>query len=352
MRISIAVLDEDKNYTSRLANGLQKNYTKEISIKTFTDEELFVSELFNQYFHIAIFTQDYLKIKEQIPEKTVAAVFVKDNEVTEIDEIPAISKYQSVENIYKRLIGIYADYSPEVEVRKKGVHTNTILVTSVQGGAGVSSMAAAYAVNMAQHGKKVFYLNLENFGSSNDYFHGEGAGSFSDIIYALKSNNINLPMKLQSTIKKDASGVYFIDSCRNAFDMLEIKDAEIGELLEGIASVQDYDAMIIDYSGAFTDRQLLLMKEYADSILYINDGSCVGNEKFKKFCEAVRVIEKKESCSILSKISFAYNRYSSKTSSQMEQMPVVMLGGISRIEGISGRALINELAKKDSIFNG
>lgn len=351
MRINIAVLDEDKNYVSRLVSSLQKNYAKEISIKTFSDEELFVSELLNQYFHIALLSQDYLRIKDRIPEKTVMAILVKDSEITEIDRIPAVSKYQNVENIYKRMIGIYADFSAEVTVSKKGLKTNTILVTSGQGGAGVSSMAAAYAVNKALHGKNVFYLNLGNFGSANEYFQGNGQGSFSDVIYALKSKNINLSMKLKSMIKRDNSGVYFIDDCRNAFDMLELKDSELGELLEGITSVQEYDAIIIDCSGAFTSRQQLLMKEYADMILYISDGSCVGNNKFQKFCESVRVIEKKENCSILNKMSLAYNRYSSKTSHQMERVPVVMLGGIARIEGISGRALVDELAKKDTIFN-
>lgn len=352
MRINIAILDGDKNYTARLVNGLQTNYQKEVSVKAFSDVELFKTELLSQFFHVAILDQEYLDIQEEIPEKTVAAVFVKDNEITEIDKVPAVGKYQRVDNIYKRIVGIYADHSSEVTVGKKGIHTNTILVTSVQGGAGVSSIAAAYAVNMAQRGKNVFYLNLENFGNANTYFQGEGQGSFSDVIYALKSNNINLPLKLQSTIKKDYSGVYFIDGCRNAFDMLEVTDAEIGDLLEGIVSVQDFDAIIIDYSGAFTSRQQLLMKEYADSILYITDGSDVGNDKFKKFCEAVRIIEKKENCAILNKMSFAYNRYSSKTSSQMERVPVAMLGGVARIEGVSGRALVDELAKKDTIYNG
>lgn len=352
MRINIAILDGDKKYSSRLVNCLQRDYSKEVSVKAFSDADMFMSELETQYFHMAILGEEYLDKGENIPERTVLAVFSKDNEILEIDKIPALGKYQQIDNIYKRIISIYADHSSDVTMKKKGIHTNIILVTSVQGGAGVSSIAAAYAINMAQHGKSVFYLNLENFGSSNNYFQGEGQGSFSDVIYALKSNNINLPMKLQSTIKRDSSGVYFIDGCKNAYDMLEVTDTEVGELLEGIAAVQDYDAIVIDYSGGFNSRQMLLMNEYADTILYISDGSDVGNDKFTKFCEAVRIVEKKDNCVILNKMSLAYNRYSSKTSRQLERVPVVMLGGIARIEGITGRGLVEELAKKDTIFNG
>jgi len=49
----------------------------------------------------------------------------------------------------------------------------------------------------------------------------------------------------------------------------------------------------------------------------------------------------------MNKIQLLYNRYSSKNSMQMEKLPVSLLGGIHRFENVSGRPLIDQIAKMD-----
>lgn len=351
MRINIALFDKNKMYTDRLVKGMQANYAKNISIKVFSEEQYFSTELKTQYFDIAIIDYEYASVRNCVPDRTVIAMFVKDNAIEEYEGIPAIGKFQKIENIYKRILSIYADNSAGMKVRGHGTKANVVYFTSAQGGVGTSSLAAAYAIRSAFSGEKVFYLNLERFGSANSFFSGEGNGSFSDVIYALKSKNVNFPLKLQSTLKTDRSGVDFIDGCRNAFDMMELKDNEIVELLEGISAVDNYDTIVIDYSGTLDLRQQLLMKEHADTIVYVCDGSEIGNDKFLKYCEAVRIIEKKEKSNLLSKMGLLYNRYSSQTSKQLEKVPVMLYGGIHRIEGITGRDLVNELTKQEMLSN-
>lgn len=349
MRINIALFDKDSLYIEKLLKGFQSRYAKQAIVRSFSDETVFVKELQVQYFDIAVISQQHLHLRDSIPERVALAVFVNDNSIEEIEGVSAVGKYQQIDSIYKRIVGIYADNSPGIKVKKGIAGSKTVLFTSVQGGGGTSSLAAAFALNQAKKGKEVFYLNLETFGSPNAFFHGEGSGSFSDIIYALKLKNVNFALKLQSTIQRDESGVEFITGCRNAFDMLELKDSEIGELLEGLSMAKQYDEFVIDYSGAMTPRQQYLMKQHADSIIYVNDGSEIGNEKFSKFCEVVRVMEKRDDIQLLRKIGLVYNRYSSQTSRQLEAVPVVLFGGIHRIEGISGRRLVEELARQDAV---
>ncbi len=351
MRINIAVFDKDTFYTERLIKKFCEKYLKQTSVSAFTDEKMFAAELASQHFDFVLIDQGCMDLRTIIPEKAVIAVFVKDNTIDEIESIPAVGKYQKVDSIYKRIVDIYAENSAGIKVRRGGRKSTTVMFTSVQGGCGTSSLAAAYALNRARNGKYVFYLNLETFGSSNSYFYGEGQGSFSDIIYALKSKNVNLAMKMEAVTRKDESGVEFINGCRNAFDMMELKDSEISDLIEGTEAAQEYDLKVIDYSGFLSPRHLQLMKEYADTIIYVSDGSETGNEKFNKFCEAVRVIEKKENTVLLNKMALVYNRYSSKTSRQMETLPITLLGGIHRIEGVTGRDLVEELSKQDVVFN-
>lgn len=349
MKINVAVFDKDDNYTEKLSKGFQNLLNKEASIRVFSDEEIFLSEIKKQHFDIAILDREYITVKEGIPEWVVTAVFVLDNSIEEVDNVPAVGKYQELEKMHKRLLGILADKSVGIKMRRSGVNANTILFTSVQGGCGTSSLAAAYAVSQSRIRKNVFYLNLERFGSANTFFSGEGKGSFSDIIYALKSKTSNLPMKIQSATKRDLSGVEFIDSCRNAYDMLELKDSEVMELLESINASKEYDLIVVDYSGPLTPRQLALMNKSADSIIYVNDGSVIGNDKFIRCCEAIRIIEDTEGMKILNKMSLVYNRYSSKTSEQLKTLPITLIGGIHRIEGISGRILVEELSKEEVV---
>ena len=72
-----------------------------------------------------------------------------------------------------------------------------------------------------------------------------------------------------------------------------------------------------------------------------------GIRKFEKFCETIRVIEERKEVQIMNKIQLLYNRYSSKNSMQMEKLPVSLLGGIHRFENVSGRPLIDQIAKMD-----
>ena len=77
-----------------------------------------------------------------------------------------------------------------------------------------------------------------------------------------------------------------------------------------------------------TERMIMLMRDYADKIVYVADGGQTGNMKFEKFCETVHVIEKRQNISILDKTCLLYNRFSSKSGVQLAAAAVPVLGGI------------------------
>ena len=107
--------------------------------------------------------------------------------------------------------------------------------------------------------------------------------SFSDVIYALKSRKSNLLIKIESTLKTDPSGVDFFSDCRNAFDMIELKDDEIVSLIQAIGQVGEYEEIVVDLSGDLTERQLKLMQDYADSVIYISARPFVSSRREKKY---------------------------------------------------------------------
>ena len=133
-------------------------------------------------------------------------------------------------------------------------------------------MAASYAVYCAKKGKKVLYLNLEKFGSSDLFFSAEGQFDMSDVIFALKSKKTNLSIKLESCVKQDVTGVYFYSQTKNSLDMLELQLEEKTRLVSEIKLSGIYDVVIVDTDFGFDIDNLKFLK-LAENIVWTGDGS-------------------------------------------------------------------------------
>lgn len=347
MRIKAAMLDSNIEFMSRLSKIFQQKYPDKIALSMFTNEETLYQNLNKSHVDVVLFEQGTKINTEKIPDGVTVGYFSDIPEVEELEGFPAVCKYQRVEAIYKSIVGLCAEGSSNITLRKNDGGVKIVLFTSVQGGSGTSTAAAAYALRKAEEKRKVFYLNLEKFGNSGIYFSGEGKMSFSDVIFAVKSRKGNLRMKIESVTETDPSGVDFFHSCRNAYDMFEVTDEEVGILLTGISQTAKYEELVIDISGELTERMVMLMKEYADKIIYVADGSDteISNGKFERFCEAARVLEQRQGCDILSKTRLLYNRYSAKFSVPVETSAVLVLGGLNRFQGAGGKELVREISR-------
>ena len=345
MKIKVIIVDQDTNYTEHLLQAFQMRYAEKVEMIVFSDVESFYTNIKEAYADMVLYSSEMNLNTAVLPDSVVVGILCQQSGIEEISGVSTICKYQKVEILYKLMLGLFAEKASDMKLKTSGNLVHVTFFTSVQGGCGTSAAAAAYALRMAEEGKKIFYLNLQKFGSSNLYFSGEGTMSFSDVIYALKSRKSNLLIKMESTLKTDPSGVDFFSDCRNAFDMIELKDDEIVTLIQAIGQVRDYNEIVVDLSGDLTERQLKLMQDYADSIVYVCDGTMIGIRKFEKFSETIRVIEERKEVQIMNKMQLLYNRYSSQNSMQMEKLPIGLLGGIHRFENVSGRPLIEHIAK-------
>lgn len=347
MRIKATILDGDKNYVNRLLQYFQIHYSDKLELSVFSDVEKLYESVKDQQTDILLIDSRIQIDMNRFPLETgvVCARLCDSPDIEELEGAPAICKYQKVDILFKQILSLYADHSLQMKIRNRNSSARFLLFCSAQGGSGTSAAAAAYALHVAQAGKPVCYLNMEAFGDAEQYFSGDGSTSFSDAIYALKSRKSNLIMKLESTLKTDSSGVDYFAACRNAYDMRELKDAEVERLLQGVSQLKEYSEIIVDVSGELDDRKLLLMQEYANRIICVCDGSSVGNDKLTRFCEVLRIHEERSEKKILQKMALLYNRFSSRTGHLAGQNTIPVIGGIHRYEGVSGRALIEQIAK-------
>lgn len=345
MRIKVAILDIDENYKNRLLYYFQIKHADKVELYSFSTVEQLQKALESIKIDIVLVDENIV-LPEITKELRNFVYFCGTSGIEEINGYTAICKFQKFDMIYRAILSIYADLEVSMNLKVKRYSSRNVLFLSAQGGSGSSTAAVAYALKRAKEGNKVFYLNLEQFGGANLYFSGNGELSFTDIIVSLKSKKSNLVLKLESAIKTDNSGVDFLDISKNTYDMYELEDEEILRLLQGIAQTREYSEIVIDISGALCQRNLWLMREQAERIVCVNDGSSTGNLKFERFCELLKVLEdRNKETSVFEKMVLLYNRYSSKTSVQLEKSPISVIGGIHRYEGITGRELAEKISE-------
>ena len=224
MKIKLAILESDSNYLIRIVSVFNAKYSDKLEIYSFTDKNVALKVLNTSKMDVFISDELFNISEEEIPMNCAFAYFVNSADVETLNNQRAICKFQKVEVIYREILGLYSEKSGIVSTLKKiDGNCRLILFSSPAGGVGNSTLAAAYSIKLAKNNKKVLYLNLESLGSADTFFKADGTSNMSDVLFALKSNVSKISFKLESCVKKDNSGVYFISQARHALDMYEQK---------------------------------------------------------------------------------------------------------------------------------
>lgn len=247
MKIKLAILEKDQSYLNRIVSAFSTKYSDKFEIYSFTDEKIAIETLDSSRIDVLVASDAFEIDVTAIPKRCGFAYFVDSPGVDTVNGQRAICKFQKADLIYKQILSIYSENSGSVFGIELGDNsTKVIFFSSPCGGTGTSTVAAACAVHFAAQRKKTLYLNMEMFGSSDSFFSSEGMFDMSDIIYALKSKKANLGMKLESCVKQDVSGVYFISQCKVALDMNELNTEDVLKLISELKLHGSYDYIVVD----------------------------------------------------------------------------------------------------------
>lgn len=346
MKIRLAILESDLFYLNRIANVINTKYTDKLELYSFTTEEKIYDELSRQKIDVFLANGEFEIDMQKIPARCEFAYLVDSVDIQSLRGKPALCKFQKVELIYKQILSMFSEKAAIITGNNMSGRGKAILFTGVAGGVGCSSAAAACAVYFAVKGKKTIYLNLESLGDADCYFRGEGQGNFSDIIYAVKSKKVNLPMKLDSLVKQDSTGVYFFSACNTALDMLELKSEEIKHLIEDLRSSCGYEYIILDMDMRFGNELMQWFKN-SDDVVLVSDGAETANIKIKRMLRAMRLLEEQGNERWMYDISILYNRFNSRTSVKTDGLDIREIGGIKRYEDYTEAQLILKISELD-----
>jgi cellulose biosynthesis protein BcsQ len=349
MKLKLILLDSDKTYLSKLVSAFSAMPENNMETYSFTELPPALTAVNEIHAEILIAGDDFKIEKENIPEGCSFAYFVNAASLREVRGQKAICRYQRADLIYKEILSLYSDSRlPDAGIGIKGTDSPSrepIVYSfySCGGGTGGSSAAAACALRFAGAGKRALYLNLERFGSAEAFFGAEGRINLGDILYAVKSKRTNLELKLQSAVKQDECGVFFLDSCRVAPEVMEITPENILQLLSEIKALGQYDYVIVDTDILLDGLSLAVMRN-SDAIVLVSDGSEISLIKLGRIRKAMEIISARDEFEF-PKAYLLYNKFSSKTSRSADDQELLLLGGAPRFEGASAGKVIRGLAE-------
>lgn len=299
MKIRLAILENDSNYLQRIVSIFNNKFGNELEIYSFTETDAAYQCLSEKNIDVFLANNFFDINFSVIPKKCGFAYFVESTDINKYNNQKAICKFQRAELIYKQILSLYAEQTPNI-IGAAGDHSNsmkTIAFSSPSGGTGTSTAAAGCAISLAGKGHRVLYLNLQKYGDADAFFTCDGQFDFSDVIYAVKSNKANRTIKLQSTVKQDATGVSFYSSVKVPLDMLEFNVDDFITLLKELQALGEYDYVIADMDFP-AKREDFKAFENCSNVVVVSDGTVSTISKIDRMIKAVQIIDQYSEYSI------------------------------------------------------
>lgn len=344
MNYKVAIVDDHSLYLNRICRVFSEKYADKITLYSYSDLDGYKKGRESNRFDIVIFAEGMISPKE-IPQDIQAAYFVGENDIDKIEDYDVICKYQKHELLFKQIMELCLE-SENIHYSKKNVLgnvTKVLYVTSAQGGAGTSIVAASVAKRLASAGKKVLYLSFENNAITDTYFNSTGEATFSDVIYLLKSKKSNMISRLENIVQKDESGVYFFNQCKTVFDMSELTVEDLGHLLKEICAMGSYEYIVADSALAFNDLGYF-MCDYSDKIVVVTEGSKTGVKKLERLSDAMSIWDEQTDSRMVSKSNVVYNKFDTAYSIQPEELILNNIGFIPDYKAANEKDIMYQIS--------
>lgn len=307
--IKLLIFDEDDEYSISLCNFLTHSYSETLMVN-YCNNPNDVREWAEKIDPDILLTSDkyYLQIRNYFNKNLILLSSRRNSELSA--EAHSIYKYKDANQIVGEIINIFTRSGKVIHTSREK-DTKAVAVYSAAGNVGKTSLALAVSSICSFSGLSVFYLNLEQFQSTNIFFTCNNEYSMSDIIYFAKEKDKNLITKIPVMCSKDAdSSINYFGQVNNVFDIKELHPQDIDFIISAIRECGYYDLVVIDMDSQLNENSIKIF-EKSDEILYVvtNEENCL--HKTKLFIEAMNLIsDSMENNTLSNKIKYAANKVS------------------------------------------
>jgi len=335
--IRLAIIDNDKLFLNKVSVYFNSKYGNEMSVNTYSRYDLFEAEQAVRRFDIIWGTRELVGLTEKLTKSNNFAYVVDQKNISSIDDVKAICKYQKPDVIYRKMLSIYSEldraagiiYGPE-----SGSNAKVIVVNGLAGGIGSSAYSAALSQKLTNNGHRVFYLDVSSFGTANVMFNGEGDFGLSDVFYSIKSKKGNIGLKIKSVVKEDRSKVAYFDTWNSPLDFYNIEHSDVFDLITELVKTNNYDYIVFDTKMDFTKEWIEFLNRVSNIIL-VGDDSDKCKVNSEKMVNIFDLLEKQEVADLHNRTLVAYNNIINTVPMQNR------FGTISNIKHTSNRDMKN-----------
>jgi len=348
MKIKVVLVSKDDEYKDRLQRRILTAYSNRIQVSAFSDLGKAQERAVELYADIFLLDESEEHNELLLPKRCTLVILTGENNVQSIGGIYAIAKYQPISELVSAVTDIYVRQAELHGIRfgdKESKQKQIVSFFSGAGGVGGSTLAAAFAVHLAERGDSVLYLNLEDIGFSDLYFSGNEKNSFDKVLYAIQMDSSSTPMKLENALNRDQNGVYFYSAASSALDMQDMNEDMLELLFEYLAKIELFRWIVVDMNFAISNR-VFQQIERSTMTVFVTDGSQTANKKLQRISNALA--DTLQSAT-LRKLFLMYNRFSSKTSEKVQGTVFVEVGGVGRIENAKISEIVQIISRNDSL---
>ncbi|MCR1961192.1 hypothetical protein CWE04_05420 [Thomasclavelia cocleata] len=351
MKIKVALLDNNVVYLNKISNALKSNYGQKLDLYIFTSKETLLQSINLSDLHVLIVNKLMFDFQEIADIKIAKGYFSESKEISEINNFKAINKFQKINDFLEEILNLYEECFERISINKTNSNQAKIIsYTSFSGGTGTSTIAISEAISKTKKGFKVLYLNLEYFDSTDVYFKNHQDTSFSNVVFLLKKDDMNLASKLEKNLSKDDNGVFYYSSPIILLDKLEINNIDdINKLITALKQME-FDYIIIDRNIDFSIVEKTIF-DLSDSLRFVVDGTKIGNYKFLKLINSLSLVDKRENSSICQKIGIIYNKMSSSFNNTIQNKEIPVLAIVNKYNASDDKMLIDEIVSKNVLTN-
>lgn len=292
-KLNLVIFDRDIEYSLALSETFNRRYYKYFRISIIDNYEQFEELIF------AAKKIDLLLVNESFKERMDDFKFIKgtiyfteSRDKQNIEE-KVLYKYQSVTSLFNFIKRIYKTIDKVVTFDDEYNEGKLITVTSPSGGIGKTAISVGIANKIALHGKKVLYLNMEEFSSLEEIFgENNNKSNISDLFY-----NVNEEDKIKdiilSMVNKGKDGIWYINGPNSVLDLAELKSREVTKAVSFLKKYTDFDYIILDLGGTFNGIYSTLL-HLSDKVFVIMQQTNISMAKVYSLLSQFDGIEKIE----------------------------------------------------------
>lgn len=155
MKIIVGILDSDNNYLQRITQAFGRKYSDKVEICAFNELDAALREVKDRKIPVFLVGSDFRENVISVQLSTIVVYLTETRDVESVNGVCAIGKYQKIDDIYRQILNIYAEYNQNITYKVKGANqSKCIAFMSPSGGVGCSTVAASAATYLANHEKK------------------------------------------------------------------------------------------------------------------------------------------------------------------------------------------------------